>query len=153
MIPEKFRISTFTEDDIITLFPHIPGKNERHLVFVLPIYKVSNANAKSIGDKVMEVASYIDLLMRGEGIVDEIEIDAVPGVLGHSSWAKVKKAMNCLYIWRGSPTNPRMLSITPMHPYGSKGPSYTLKDKSYINYASTESTDVGHAILDASAVF
>ena len=153
MIPENFRISTFTEDGIITLFPHIPGRNECHLVFVLPTYKVSSDNARNIGDKVLEVASYIDLLMRGESVVEKIDPDNIPEALGYSSWTKVKKTTKSVHIWRGSPTNPQMLSITPMHPYGIKGPSYTLKDESYIKYASTESTDIGHAILDASAVF
>jgi len=149
--PAEFKIAAFEENGKIVLFPIVPGDNVLQEIYVLPIYEIEDEDTKKIGDMIIEVTSFINMLLCGEKVIEEAEAKTgIPKALGHSSWSKVKKHMNRISIWRGNPdVDTHVLTFTPMHPHGKTGASYVLKDVSYRKYASIDDPSaMGQALVD-----
>lgn len=146
MSPKRLNIFVFAENEKLTLFPIIPGKNAIQIWFVLPVYVVNKENAKNIGEKVLEVAEYIDTIVCGDAEIRKVEPDNIPKELGYSSWKKLNAEADSVSIMRNQDIEPDKLSMTPLVP--GKGAQYT-RDESRMMYASLESpSDIGQALLD-----
>jgi hypothetical protein len=153
-IPERFSIYAFSEGEQISF---VPIKHSPNIIihFVPPLYTCGIKSTVAIGNKILEIATYIEDIDSGVVSVEELDDKAVLKLLGHSSWARVKKNMRFVQISRIKieEEDENTVRLIPMHSAG-RGYQYLFSEPADIKRSNLENPkEIGQAFLNALAVF
>ena len=153
MTPNKFTIDAFCDDGKLTLFPILQGRTEVHIIYTLPSFEISVGCAEGIGEKILDIASYIRQLEIGEKTVKKASDRDILSAIGYSSWARVKNSTKMLKLrYTESDGSKNVLTVTPLYPVG-RGYQYIQKENKKEYADINNAFEVGQAVLIALELF